>query len=1525
MKQLLLLLKITWAAAMLAFAITAKSQSVSEQLVWTNDGTTSSAINTYNIATGMWKQPYQFVAGNDNSLGTLVRDVAYSATTNLYYVISSDGGFNNQGTLLTFNASTKKFTKLLDFGGAKGSTPKVITLDTDGTLYGVTSAGGAYGKGIFFSYNFSSQQFITLMDLSISPEGSTYLRLWKSSTGVFYASTSNNYDNSAMAIIQFNLQTKGTTLYPIAAVGDYGQTRGNNLIENAGTFYYLLAAPSTNDGKQHLKSWRPGQAAQTLYAFDFDGVDISPGIGLALLNNTLVGSYQSLTGNTKQIWEFDLSTKKLTPRTVLDGDFEQAFSSNGYVYGFTSNSTLVQYDVASHTIKSKRSLSISALSTFNRMGLTVNSKFYGSPNTSGNLWIEGTPGPDDYGGFIPQLDPTNTYVDRGGSSPNSNIFQGYNGKFYGRTNVGGRHNQGVLYEFDPVTNQYLVKINFTEKNNYYPMMLSSDGHNIYGAVLNSLGNDSLLVKYDIITNTFNNTWRYSPPNPALTGNYAPSTLSDGSLTKISGGSSDVLYWLSTFAGYTGNNADSKRWILESYNVATGVRTTYVPTGLVGVTNVYTTEKTNVAEAKRIDSLYRTTAGVNPQMAVSNGKIYISTYKFKRTFTTKTRLDDDGIPYTYVEITEVPLGNPLHVFDPANGAFSTTIANLSDYNTTPPVLADVNGTLFAQVVGNPQAATTQRKPGLYQVNLTAKNLVTIWNPDSLKNYSFPAPVAGNTNVWSASSYEVGSNLVKYDQTANRSTSTFFADDRFASASHLLWLPAAPVAQVTANTVTTSGFTVSWAAVGGAVSYAVDVSTDNFTTFVAGYEAKAVTATSLAVTGLAANTAYQVRVRAVAQETRSLPSSTVTATTLKQNQTITWATIPDPNPNIPPPTVGGTLALNATASSGLAVTYTTTTAAKLTLAGNQATWVQAGPASITASQTGNATYSAANPVTQTFCINPATPTVTVTGNNTATPSLRSGVSTGNQWYLNGTAISNATGQTYNVPVSGTYTVKVTVEGCTSAPSANQVITVVSPKIEPTLTWATPAAITYGTPLGNAQLNATAAVGSTVVAGTFAYSPAWRTVLNAGNQLLTVVFTPTDLTRYQAAQKSVTLTVAKAVPTLQWATPASVPVGTQLDNAQLNATAISVVDNTTPLNGTFTYQPARGTVLAQAGTTTLRVDFQPSGADATNYVAASKEITLVVDKRTPILNWPAPAAIPYGTALTDVHLNATADVDGSFSYTPAKGTVLNVGTQTLQATFTPTDAANYATATASTTLQVTKASQSITFNAIAPKAVGDADFALQATASSGLPVVFEYPANKLQLTGTTAKLVSAGFVTVVAKQAGNENYEAAAPVSKSFCIAPAKPVITLSNSGSDKITLTSSAAVGNQWYRNDALIDQATGTTLTVTAPGAYKVQATVDVCSSAFSDNQAVVVTGDLTPAAVPLQLYPNPADRQLTVRFPSDGTVTTVTVYDVTGRLVDTQTVQGKEAQFLVTNYPAGLYVIKVQQAQGVTTARFEKK
>ena len=145
----------------------------------------------------------------------------------------------------------------------------------------------------------------------------------------------------------------------------------------------------------------------------------------------------------------------------------------------------------------------------------------------------------------------------------------------------------------------------------------------------------------------------------------------------------------------------------------------------------------------------------------------------------------------------------------------------------------------------------------------------------------------------------------------------------------------------------------------------------------------------------------------------------------------------------------------------------------------------------------------------------------------------------------------------------------------------------------------------------------------------------------------------------------------PTFTWY-PAAITYGTPLSAAQLNATAL--------VPGTFVYTPAAGTML-NVGTQTLSVTFTPT--DAATYPTATAIRTVTVNQAVPVITWPPPAAINYGTALSLTQLCATANVPGTFVYMPATGAVLNAGTQTLAVTFTPTDTANYTTATANQTL--------------------------------------------------------------------------------------------------------------------------------------------------------------------------------------------------------------------------------------------------
>jgi hypothetical protein len=193
----------------------------------------------------------------------------------------------------------------------------------------------------------------------------------------------------------------------------------------------------------------------------------------------------------------------------------------------------------------------------------------------------------------------------------------------------------------------------------------------------------------------------------------------------------------------------------------------------------------------------------------------------------------------------------------------------------------------------------------------------------------------------------------------------------------------------------------------------------------------------------------------------------------------------------------------------------------------------------------------------------------------------------------------------------------------------------KTTPTISWATPAAITYGTALSATQLNASAGG----VDGSFAYTPVSGAVLTAGKQTLSLTFTPTDTTDYNTATTTVTLIVNQAVPTISWATPAAITYGTALSATQLDATA--------SVPGTFAYNPAAGTTPA-VGSDTLSVSFTPS--DTTDYSTATATVTQLVNSPSnpvPVLNSMSPAFSSAGGSAVTLTLTGTGFVSGSTVY--------------------------------------------------------------------------------------------------------------------------------------------------------------------------------------------------------------------------------------------------------------------------------------
>jgi hypothetical protein len=358
--------------------------------------------------------------------------------------------------------------------------------------------------------------------------------------------------------------------------------------------------------------------------------------------------------------------------------------------------------------------------------------------------------------------------------------------------------------------------------------------------------------------------------------------------------------------------------------------------------------------------------------------------------------------------------------------------------------------------------------------------------------------------------------------------------------------------------------------------------------------------------------------------------------------------------------------------------------------------------------------------TLTVNKATPTITW-----STPAAITYGTALSATQLNATS-GGVAGSFIYTPASGTVltagsqTLSVTFAptDTTDYNSASGSVSLTVNKATPTITWATPAAITYGTTLTATQLDAT----SGGVAGTLAYTPDAGTVLGAGSQTLSVIFTPTDTTDYNTASGSVILTVNKAAPTLTVATS-----GTP---SNYGATVTFTATISSGPTGSVTFYDGGvsiGTGTISGTTASYTTSSLAAGAHTmsagwagnTNYSSiASTGITQVVSKATPLITWETPSPISYGTALSATQLDASSGgVAGSFVYSPPSGTVLGVGSQTLSVAFTPTDSADYNTASGSVTLTVNdKVTPVITWATPAAITYGMALSATQLNANSG-----------------------------------------------------------------------------------------------------------------------------------------------------------------------------------------------------------------
>ena len=264
------------------------------------------------------------------------------------------------------------------------------------------------------------------------------------------------------------------------------------------------------------------------------------------------------------------------------------------------------------------------------------------------------------------------------------------------------------------------------------------------------------------------------------------------------------------------------------------------------------------------------------------------------------------------------------------------------------------------------------------------------------------------------------------------------------------------------------------------------------------------------------------------------------------------------------------------------------------------------------------------------------------------------------------NDGTGATAAPVNAGSYEVIATVtsEGYSGTATGTMVIGKADPEVS---AWPTAAAITYGDSLTSATLTG----GLVNAQGAFSYD-APNTAPNAGTASQGVTFTPTDAANYDSASSTVSVTTLKATPSVTWPTSASeITYGAELSTSVLSGGSGA---------GTFAFTSPSTT--PNVGTASQGVTFTPT--DAVNYNTATSTVSVTINKATPTVNTaPSASAITSGQSLSSSSLTGgSASVGGTFAFTAPSTVPTATGSQAV--TFTPTDSANYNTA--STTAIVT-----------------------------------------------------------------------------------------------------------------------------------------------------------------------------------------------------------------------------------------------
>jgi uncharacterized repeat protein (TIGR03803 family) len=404
------------------------------------------------------------------------------------YGMTGSGGNYEKGVLFEWDPLTNILTKKVDFNGTEnGRWPSgSLVLASNEKLYGTTGYGGIYDKGILFEWDPVTNTFTKILDFNGIEYGSHPAgTLIRANNGKFYGTTPHGGENDLGTIFEWDpINMIFCKRFDFDLVENGSESYGSLIQAFNGKFYGVTWSGGIN-GDGVLFEW---DEVTNNYAkkLDFNGVENGREAQGSLIqadNGKLYG--MTSTGGEYDngvFFEWDTETDTYIKKIDFDETENGRYSygsllnaGHGKLYGLTtfgglySQGVLFEWDPSNDLYTKKLDfnyLENGGLPTF--LMRTNNNKIY-VMTVSGSV---------NEGGAIVECDPVlnvyskkigfENYFAENGKYPNGTLVQADNGKLYGMTSQGGvgsdtaygSYFNGVIFEFDPVTNIYAKKFDF---------------------------------------------------------------------------------------------------------------------------------------------------------------------------------------------------------------------------------------------------------------------------------------------------------------------------------------------------------------------------------------------------------------------------------------------------------------------------------------------------------------------------------------------------------------------------------------------------------------------------------------------------------------------------------------------------------------------------------------------------------------------------------------------------------------------------------------------------------------------------------------------------------------------------------------------------------------------------------------------------------------------------------------------------------------------------------------------------------